>query len=48
MKGIGNTPLAELKNTEEKYGLTARIFAKLEKETEWLWQSLRTPRKEGS
>ena len=34
MKGIGNTPLAELKNTEEKYGLTARIFAKLEKENE--------------
>lgn len=34
MKRIGNTPLAELKNTEEKYGLTARIFAKLEKENE--------------
>lgn len=34
MKGIGNTPLAELKNTKEKYGLTARIFAKLEKENE--------------
>ena len=27
---IGHTPLLELKNTEKKYGLQARIFAKLE------------------
>ena len=27
---IGNTPLVELKNMEKKYGLHARIFAKLE------------------
>ena len=29
---IGNTPLVELKNIQKKYGLHARIFAKLERE----------------
>lgn len=31
---IGNTPIAELKNLQKKYGVCARIFAKLEKENE--------------
>ena len=31
---IGNTPIVELKNLQKKYGVSARIFAKLEKENE--------------
>ena len=32
MKGIGNTPLARLQNIEKEYGLSCKLYAKLENE----------------
>ena len=32
MKGIGNTPLARLQNIEQEYGLSCKLYAKLENE----------------